>query len=451
MKLKIQQILLAIPFVCLIKISSSKFPPLEYPKLHLDVIASFITKAGIIQTIRLTTFNHSNHDSELLSSLCFKNFVVTIESFDQTSKAEIRKSDLMLFQLHSDGNFNSITKHLYNKSFYFDGKVVILTSNQSKVDLEKVFGAFWRNFMFDVDVLSIDESSQTAQLLTFMPFNGTCDNTSPVKINEFDGATMQWSTDAFFPKKFENLQNCPIRAGTYDTTPGTVITKIGKDKEIISGYEVEIFRIISKSLNFTSVIEIVKNKTTSNLLQKPQEKDVDLVFSFLSLQSSRIQVLTETDSLHNDKMVLVIPPAALIDPIQKLFFTFEFLTWIAILVVMVIACVVIAVLKFLPRSYYNFVIGESIKNNYLNIWIILLGGSQSKLPSRNFARFLLMMFVIFCFVMRTLYLGSLYNLLKNEIKEKEVKTIDELIELNYDFYIYSSLVPRLIGEKLLQR
>ena len=176
-----------------------------------------------------------------------------------------------------------------------------------------------------------------------------------------------------------------------------------------------------------------------------------MIFSRLSLQQTRKNHLSETKSLFIDKIILVIPPSKRVDPIQKLFLTFELFTWLGLFIVVVIACIVLSILKFFPSKYHSFVVGENIKSEILNVWNILLGGTQEKLPTKNFARYLLMMFVMVCLVMRTLYLGSLYNLLKNDISEKTLKTIEELINSNYDFYVYDSLVPRVKDEKFMKR
>lgn len=108
-------------------------------------------------------------------------------------------------------------------------------------------------------------------------------------------------------------------------------------------------------------------------------------------------------------------------------------------------------LKFLPRSYHNFVIGKSIKNDFLNLLIILIGGSQKKLPSKTFVRILLMLFVMFCLIMRSLYTGSFYKLLKSDIYSRRIKSISDLVDHEFDFYTYPSLAERIKDEYFMKR
>lgn len=70
--------------------------------------------------------------------------------------------------------------------------------------------------------------------------------------------------------------------------------------------------------------------------------------------------------------------------------------------------------------------------------IVIFGGSQTKLPTRNFSRFLLMSFLLFCLVQRNVYQGSLYIFLQSDGRHKEVQSIDEMVENGFDFYMYES-------------
>jgi hypothetical protein len=92
-----------------------------------------------------------------------------------------------------------------------------------------------------------------------------------------------------------------------------------------------------------------------------------------------------------------------------------------------------------------------VKGSFLNLWILLLGGSQKKLPKSNFPRFLLAKFLIFTLVIRSLYQGAIFKLLKQDIRTIELNSIDDLIENEFTFYIYESLAVRLRGSKFMKK
>lgn len=64
-----------------------------------------------------------------------------------------------------------------------------------------------------------------------------------------------------------------------------------------------------------------------------------------------------------------------------------------------------------------------------------IGGTQRPLPKRNFARFLLMMFLIFSLVIRTVYQGAFYQLLKSNKRHKGVQSMDEIVKSDFQFFI----------------
>jgi hypothetical protein len=57
-----------------------------------------------------------------------------------------------------------------------------------------------------------------------------------------------------------------------------------------------------------------------------------------------------------------------------------------------------------------------------------------RLPGRNFARYILMVYVLFCLILRSAYLGKQFEFMFKDIRPKDVETIEELIEKNFTIY-----------------
>lgn len=57
------------------------------------------------------------------------------------------------------------------------------------------------------------------------------------------------------------------------------------------------------------------------------------------------------------------------------------------------------------------------------------------LPGRNFARYLLTCFILFCLVLRTAYQGKQFEFLQKDMRPADVATIDEMIDKNFTFYV----------------
>lgn len=82
----------------------------------------------------------------------------------------------------------------------------------------------------------------------------------------------------------------------------------------------------------------------------------------------------------------------------------------------------------------NFVYGTKIRTSTINVSKTFFASGQYKVSDSNFARLLLMLFIIWCLIIRTCYQSELFNYLQAEKRKAEAKTIAELIEKNFSFY-----------------
>jgi hypothetical protein len=94
------------------------------------------------------------------------------------------------------------------------------------------------------------------------------------------------------------------------------------------------------------------------------------------------------------------------------------------------------------KKVYNFIIGRKVKAPILNIIAQHLGVSQPTLPMRNFARFILMNFLIYCLIIRSSYQGAVFNTLMSSDRKPPVMSISEIMERDFTFYIYETLAKR---------
>lgn len=64
-----------------------------------------------------------------------------------------------------------------------------------------------------------------------------------------------------------------------------------------------------------------------------------------------------------------------------------------------------------------------------------LGVALKIVPEGNFARFLLMMFLLYSMVIRACYQGSYYKILRSHLRKAEMQSLDEIIENELTFYV----------------
>lgn len=170
--------------------------------------------------------------------------------------------------------------------------------------------------------------------------------------------------------------------------------------------------------------------------------EIDVLIAMLGLQQIRAQFLTASESYYVDRTILLVPPLKPVGSMAELLLPFSFEAWIFIIAVFLVT--ILSSFSILSSGKIrNLVFGQNIRTPILNILVTILGGVLQKLPSTNFARYILTMLTIFCFVIRSgFYQGKLFGILKSENLEKEIPTILEYHEQKYDFYMYSGLATR---------
>lgn len=136
--------------------------------------------------------------------------------------------------------------------------------------------------------------------------------------------------------------------------------------------------------------------------------------------------------------VLMIPPGRSLTAFEKLFRPFDITVWIPIVVVFVIACITIRIIKASSKNIRNLVFGPQNQSPYLNLLIIFVEGSMHLLPKKWFARSLLMMFILYSLVLRTLYQGELVKYMQSDDRKLAVSSVAEMMEKNFSFFMEPS-------------
>lgn len=171
--------------------------------------------------------------------------------------------------------------------------------------------------------------------------------------------------------------------------------------------------------------------------------EIDAMLGFLSLQQIRAMFLSETRMYASIPLALIIPPGDEYGDLEKFTRPFSSTVWIIVIVILFIACLVAFAAAKRPGTVSNFLVGKNVKTPLYNVFAVFNGVSQNVLPKRNFARFILMCFVIYSLVIRSVYQGAVYQILKSNDRKPPISTIRELIDQKFSFYLYATLAPRL--------
>lgn len=140
------------------------------------------------------------------------------------------------------------------------------------------------------------------------------------------------------------------------------------------------------------------------------------------------RIISSTIQYLYDDVVLVVPNPRHYSSFETLFFPFTDTTWIALASTLLIAVIAIKLLQRKGEHYFVIVTGPKNTSPYLNLLRVLLTGSTSNIPKGNFARFLVMVWILASFVLQNVYLGQLFDFIKSQKMVNSVRNVDELVE-----------------------
>lgn len=186
-------------------------------------------------------------------------------------------------------------------------------------------------------------------------------------------------------------------------------------------------------------------------MKKLIDNEVDVAIGGTSLQYVRTLFLSESHPYTSTPLVVMMSSGEEYGDFEKFARPFSIKVWLAIWIVFAICAVITVFAINSSKNVYDFVIDSDIKAPFLNIFAVKFGIPQSKLPKRTFARYTLIVFTIYCLVLRSVYQGGIFNSLKSHDRKPDVTSIDEMIEQKFLFYIYETLAPRVKDFKFFQR
>lgn len=390
---------------------------------------------------------------EILSSCANLSFM--IESIDNVAEVEVKRRNVMILA----SNFQSLSTLfglMTSTNFEFDGFYTIAMQEISDDNASRVFSDFWKKFLYNVNIITMAEDDDGCVVMkTFLPFReNACHQTNPIVINEF---CENWNDKDFFPFKFRNFHNCTLRAGTFEYAPA-VIKRENDDS--LHGSDIELIRGLQTILNFHLNLTFSEepdaygltydNGTVTGLKVLLLDNELDLLFGLYYATYPNCKYMACSQPYFAVAITIIVPQRSLTS-LQKFFVPFKLSLWLALALLLFIAILVIAIVEFKIKFARNFVIGRNIRNPYVQMITAFFGNSTEHLPRRNFARFLLMTFILFALIMRTVYIAGLFKFLQSDTKVTSIKSVNDLVENDYKIYALSHFVFYLANMGLKSR
>lgn len=410
---------------------------------------TIIAQSEAKTAVHVITTEQSSNDVDFLQSL---KILITIETIEEL-KEKKTKRDFNLILMNTSSELDALKLKFSPKLFNYQGHFLIIFLNIEFIEIGNLFNWFWEVQILNVNIM-FEGGHNLINVYTFKPFDSSkCGETSPVLISTFENGKLNGSVEHFFPDKTLNLKHCPVRVATSNTSKPHVMQEHFRNGSFrLYGRDISLINSLSEalkfSINYTFVGEegfISKNGTARGPFLQLLKDNADLILADFWLVTYRLKYFDSSAPYFTQQMAFVVPPGAELTSFEKFVLPLDGATWVLLVFCAIVGFSVIFIVRIKSTTLQDFVFGAGVKNPNLNLFVAIYGGSQHRLPKKNFARYLLMMFLMFCLVMRTLYTGSLYRFLKSKVYHKETQSIDEMVKRDYKIYYLETITDIIAG------
>jgi len=286
-------------------------------------------------------------------------------------------------------------------------------------------------------------------------FGKVCNQAQLTRVNTFNKITQKWSQKLKFYEKFMNFHGCQLvmmlpmkykENHIHNFFWGYGELYPNQSWYDIYGLTPEIFKTAAKKHNFKAVyqptiitdikwLETFNPETIKYLAVNSIFNEPNVVFFVYSLSDLSKIALRMTNTFEEVKVFIITTPADAYTAYEKLLLPFDTETWILLILTFLVTFVTIFVINKLSKRAQNIVYGKQIETPIWNVISIFFGISQTKLPTENFSRFTLTLFIIFCLIFRTCFQSKSFEFLTSEPRKAPPKTPQDLIDMNYSIMV----------------
>lgn len=132
-------------------------------------------------------------------------------------------------------------------------------------------------------------------------------------------------------------------------------------------------------------------------------------------------------------MVMIIPPGRQFTAFEKLIYPFRTAVWLSMMLAIYATIFMLAMYKC-----YQRLSGRTFSFSFIDFIVIIVGGSQTRLPFMSHRRIMLASFLLFTFVVRSLYLAALFGFMKSDKRHNQIDSLDLMVQNEFNFYMYPS-------------
>uniref|UniRef100_A0A182MZR7 Uncharacterized protein n=1 Tax=Anopheles dirus TaxID=7168 RepID=A0A182MZR7_9DIPT len=327
-----------------------------------------------------------------------------------------------------------------------DGPVTLAT-------VDRIFHELWVRQIVNVVVAFRTGEDRTGpvQLWTYYPFSpGLCRIPKPHLLLTWPNDTILYGV-SFYPRKNAHFHGCPLRVGSFETRPYTVLTAAGAGP-VLSGFEGDLLRSLAARLNFAVDVRVPPGaqqwgeaafENSTGMMRMIYTEEVDLGISCLGVSYERSAMLKAGKVHFTTELVVVVPPGRPYTAFEKLFQPFRPGVWLLTGLCAATGLAAIGSLRLLPRrarrAVRRYLVGDRrVHSPALNLLRVVLATPLPTVPSGPFPRTLLLHWLLVGMLLNLLYQGSLFQYLQRVSNHPPMATLAEIDASGASYHISSS-------------
>ncbi|CAH2098719.1 unnamed protein product [Euphydryas editha] len=309
-----------------------------------------------------------------------------------------------------------------------------------------------------VNVIFINNTPNEGAVGYTYEYGHDCKNTPPLKVKNWDYCVKNKREycEKKFPLKLKKLHGCPIIVSTFSQVP-----YMNMDDNVPSGADGDLLRIIIEALNATLVMRtpfrgcgwgnLNENGTWVGSLSDLYYDLANFSMTSASITQTRYSDFQMSNFYFEINLGWVTHPPELESPCYKLLRPFKPDTQIAMAISFITLIFVVLFFKtqiclYVQRKM-NF--GLSPEKVLFSSWEMCMGQPISSFPSKMALSYLVLIWIWYCFLMRTFYQVHLINSLKNDVYLTQLTSIEDAINAKYPFGGGSALKDYYIDQPLI--
>lgn len=282
----------------------------------------------------------------------------------------------------------------------------------------------------------------------------SCNSLTYDELNRFDKAEHKWIRPKFVSPPVRDFFGCTMVFGIpkYPPCSDFQVSKNSEGQEVIeySGINIKLIETLAEHLNFKYEFNGMDSRKKRKYVAPSLRNSIILVIRSGVVFHSIRRDSYNTQPYIFEKLNFLVPSGEPYTSFEKMFLPFDHETWIWLSITFAVTFATISAVSYFPKPIRDYVFGTNVTTPALNVWIAFAGLGQIVLPRRNFARFLLIQFILFSLIIRTAFQGKSFEFLTQVMRRRGIQSLSELIERNFSIYAQTNYFQHWDESQLLK-